>query len=156
MVVFRTVTCWVPAAAGRKTILHRPALAEQFIEFFSRTDSFALGVCNGCQMMSRLKALIPGAQYWPRFERNASEQYEGRLVQVRIAESPSLFFAGMAGSVVPIANAHGEGRAVFESEAQRSRAIAALHYAHSDGQATDIYPYNPNGSPGGQCAFTTY
>ena len=102
-----------------QTILHRPALAEQFVQFFGHPDTFALGVCNGCQMMSRLKALIPGAQHWPRFERNASEQYEGRLVQVRIADSPSLFFAGMAGSVVPIANAHGEGRQC--SQMKRSR-----------------------------------
>jgi phosphoribosylformylglycinamidine synthase len=138
-----------------QTILHRPALAELFIGFFARADSFALGVCNGCQMMSRLKSLIPGAQHWPRFERNASEQYEGRLVQVRIADSPSLFFAGMAGSVVPIANAHGEGRAVFQTEAHQREAIAALHYVDSSAEATEVYPYNPNGSPGGQCAYTT-
>ena len=138
-----------------KTILHNPKLAEMFVGFFSRDDSFALGVCNGCQMMSRLKALIKGAQYWPRFERNLSEQYEGRLVQVEVADSPSLFFAGMAGSVVPIANAHGEGRAVFDSPAQRSQAPVAMRYVDSHRRATDTYPYNPNGSPGGKCAFTT-
>ncbi len=138
-----------------KTILHNPKLAEMFVAFFSREDSFALGVCNGCQMMSRLKALIPGAQHWPRFERNASEQYEGRLVQVEVVESNSLFFAEMAGSVVPIANAHGEGRAVFEASSQQTSASVAMRYVDSHRRATDAYPYNPNGSPGGQCAFTT-
>lgn len=138
-----------------KTILFNPKLAEMFIEFFERSDSFALGVCNGCQMMSRLKALVPNAQHWPRFERNASEQYEGRLVQVAVSDSPSLFFAGMAGSVVPIANAHGEGRAVFDTEAQQRNAVVAMRYVDSQGQATERYPYNPNGSPNGQCAFTT-
>ena len=138
-----------------KTILHHPKLAEMFIEFFSRDDSFALGVCNGCQMMSRLKALIPGARHWPRFERNASEQYEGRLVQVEVMQSASLFFAEMTGSVVPIANAHGEGRAVFDSAVQQNGTNAAMRYVDSQHRATDAYPYNPNGSPGGQCAFTT-
>lgn len=138
-----------------KTILHNPKLAEMFIEFFGREDSFGLGVCNGCQMMSRLKALIPGARHWPRFERNLSEQYEGRLVQVAIADSPSLFFSGMAGSVAPIANAHGEGRAVFDPEAQRREAIVAMRYVDSNWEETDSYPSNPNGSPGGRCAFTT-
>ncbi|HKO66211.1 MAG TPA: phosphoribosylformylglycinamidine synthase, partial [Burkholderiaceae bacterium] len=138
-----------------KTILHNPKLAEIFVEFFSRTDTFALGVCNGCQMMSRLKALIPGARDWPRFERNTSEQYEGRLVQVQVTSSASLFFAGMAGSVVPIANAHGEGRAVFDSSDQQANAKTAMHYVDSLHRPSDVYPYNPNGSPGGQCAFTT-
>ncbi len=138
-----------------KTILHNPKLAEMFVEFFNRDDSFALGVCNGCQMMSRLKALIPGAQHWPRFERNASEQYEGRLVQVQVTPSASLFFADMAGSVVPIANAHGEGRAVFDSVAQHDGAKVAMRYVDSQHRPTDMYPYNPNGSPEGRCAFTT-
>jgi phosphoribosylformylglycinamidine synthase len=138
-----------------KTILHNPKLAEIFVDFFNRSDTFALGVCNGCQMMSRLKALIPGARHWPRFERNASEQYEGRLVQVQVTPSASLFFAGMAGSVVPVANAHGEGRAVFDSTAQQAGATVAMHYVDSLHRPTDVYPYNPNGSPAGQCAFTT-
>ncbi|HVE89325.1 MAG TPA: phosphoribosylformylglycinamidine synthase subunit PurQ, partial [Burkholderiaceae bacterium] len=138
-----------------KTILHNPQLAEMLVQFFGRTDSFALGVCNGCQMMSRLKALIPGAREWPDFERNASEQYEGRLVQVEVTKSASLFFTDMAGSVMPIVNAHGEGRAVFDSTAQQSGAIMAMRYVDSHYRATDAYPYNPNGSPGGQCAFTT-
>ncbi|MEP6609402.1 MAG: phosphoribosylformylglycinamidine synthase [Burkholderiaceae bacterium] len=138
-----------------QTILLNTALAEMFVEFFGRSDSFALGVCNGCQMMSRLKMLIPGAQAWPRFDRNASEQYEGRLVQVQVAESPSLFFAGMAASIAPIVNAHGEGRAVFESGAQRKAAVCAMRYVDSQGRPTESYPDNPNGSPDGQCAFTT-
>ena len=138
-----------------KTILYNPRLAEMFIEFFARGDSFALGVCNGCQMMSRLKALIPGARHWPRFERNASEQYEGRLVQVQVTQSASLFFTGMAGSVIPIANAHGEGRAVFDSTAQQAGVSISMRYVDSEHRPTNAYPYNPNGSPAGQCAFTT-
>jgi len=138
-----------------KTILHNPRLAEMFISFFNRTDSFALGVCNGCQMMSHLRSVIPGAQDWPRFERNASEQFEGRLVQVEIPESPSIFFAGMAGSRAPIANAHGEGRAVFASDEQRRKARVAMRYVDSQGQATERYPYNPNGSVAGITGLTT-
>jgi phosphoribosylformylglycinamidine synthase len=138
-----------------KTILHNPRLAEMFAAFFDRGDSFALGVCNGCQMMSHLRAIIPGARHWPRFERNASEQFEGRLVQVEIPESPSLFFAGMAGSRAPIANAHGEGRAVFASAEQQAQAVVALRYVDSNGRATEVYPYNPNGSPGGITGLTT-
>ena len=138
-----------------KTILHNPRLAEMFISFFNRTDSFALGVCNGCQMMSHLRSVIPGAQDWPRFERNASEQFEGRLVQVEIPESPSIFFAGMAGSRAPIANAHGEGRAVFASDEQRRKARVAMRYVDSQGQATERYPYNPNGSAAGITGLTT-
>jgi phosphoribosylformylglycinamidine synthase len=138
-----------------KTILHNPKLAEMFIAFFGRADSFALGVCNGCQMMSHLRAIIPGARDWPRFERNASEQFEGRLVQVEIPESPSLFFAGMAGSRVAIANAHGEGRAVFASGEAQAKAVVAMRYVDSRGQATERYPYNPNGSAGGITGLTT-
>ncbi|HVH34654.1 MAG TPA: phosphoribosylformylglycinamidine synthase [Tahibacter sp.] len=138
-----------------KTILYNPRLAEQFAAFFGRADSFALGVCNGCQMMSQLASLIPGAQQWPRFERNASEQFEGRLVMVEVPESPSLFFAGMAGSRMPIANAHGEGRAVFRSADDAARALVALRYVDSHGVATERYPYNPNGSPGGITGLTT-
>jgi phosphoribosylformylglycinamidine synthase len=142
-----------------KSILHNPALAEQFVGFFARADSFALGVCNGCQMMSQLAPIIPGAQSWPRFERNLSEQFEGRLVMAEVVESPSLFFAGMAGSRMPIANAHGEGRAVFASEAAHRQAIAShlvcARYVDAQGRATERYPFNPNGSPGGINALTT-
>jgi phosphoribosylformylglycinamidine synthase len=138
-----------------KTILHRPQLAQMFVEFFARADSFALGVCNGCQMMSHLRSIIPGAQHWPRFERNASEQFEGRLVQVEVTDSPSLFFTGMAGSRIPIANAHGEGRAVFDNAEQRAQAIVALSYVDSHGRPTEAYPYNPNGSTDGITGLTT-
>jgi phosphoribosylformylglycinamidine synthase len=138
-----------------KTILYNPKLAEMFGAFFGRTDSFALGVCNGCQMMSHLRSIIPGAGDWPRFERNASEQFEGRLVQVEIPESPSLFFAGMGGSRIPIANAHGEGRAVFGSSTAQSRAVVAMRYVDTHGQATEHYPHNPNGSVGGITGLTT-
>lgn len=138
-----------------KTILYNPGLAEAFTAFFHRPDSFALGVCNGCQMMSQLAPLIPGAEHWPRFERNASEQFEGRLVMTEVLDSPSLFFAGMAGSRMPIANAHGEGRAVFASEAARSRAIVAARYVDAQGRVTERYPENPNGSPDGVNALTT-
>jgi phosphoribosylformylglycinamidine synthase len=138
-----------------KTIVHNPKLAEAFTAFFHRPDSFALGVCNGCQMMSQLSMMIPGAQHWPRFERNASEQFEGRLVMTEVLESPSLFFAGMAGSRMPIANAHGEGRAVFASEQARAKAIVAARYVDSHGRPTEHYPENPNGSPAGINAVTT-
>ena len=138
-----------------KTILHNPRLAAMFAAFFGREDTFALGVCNGCQMMSHLRVIIPGARHWPRFERNASEQFEGRLVQVEIPESPSLFFAGMAGSRVPIANAHGEGRAVFDTAEQRAGAVVAMRYVDSHGRPTEAYPYNPNGSAGGVTGVTT-
>ena len=138
-----------------KTILFNPRLAEQFATFFGRPDTFALGVCNGCQMMSQLAPMIPGARHWPRFARNASEQFEGRLIMVEVIESPSLFFAGMAGSRMPIANAHGEGRAVFADDAARVSAIVAARYVDSSGVATDRYPYNPNGSPNGVTGLTT-
>jgi phosphoribosylformylglycinamidine synthase len=139
-----------------KTILYNPKLAEMFSVFFGRTDSFALGVCNGCQMMSHLRSIIPGAADWPGFERNASEQFEGRLVQVEIPDSPSLFFAGMGGSRVPIANAHGEGRAVFGSSAAQARAVVAMRYVDTQGKATERYPHNPNGSAGGITGLTTH
>jgi phosphoribosylformylglycinamidine synthase len=138
-----------------KTILYNPQLAAMFIAFFGRADSFALGVCNGCQMMSHLRSIVPGARHWPRFERNVSEQFEGRLVQVEVPESPSLFFAGMAGSRIPIANAHGEGRAVFASEADRAAAPVAMSYVDPTGLVTERYPHNPNGSVDGIAGLTT-
>jgi phosphoribosylformylglycinamidine synthase len=142
-----------------KSILHNPRLAEQFVQFFARGDSFALGVCNGCQMMSQLAPIIPGAQHWPRFHRNLSEQFEGRLVMTEVLDSSSLFFAGMAGSRMPIANAHGEGRAVFASSEAMQAAIdsklVAARYVDSQGRATERYPHNPNGSPLGINALTT-
>jgi phosphoribosylformylglycinamidine synthase len=142
-----------------KTILHNPKLAEEFAAFFLRGDSFALGVCNGCQMMSQLSMMIPGAQCWPRFTRNRSEQFEGRLVMAEVLESPSLFFAGMAGSRMPIANAHGEGFAAFSRPEHRAHAegerLVAVRYVDSEGRATERYPYNPNGSPHGITGLTT-
>jgi len=142
-----------------KSILHNPKLADQFAAFFARPDSFALGVCNGCQMMSQLAPIIPGAALWPRFEGNHSAQFEGRLVMTEVLDSPSLFLAGMAGSRMPIANAHGEGRAVFASEEAVEQAIAqrlvAARYVDPQGHATERYPHNPNGSPLGINALTT-
>jgi phosphoribosylformylglycinamidine synthase len=138
-----------------KTILFNPGLSEQFAAFFSRRDTFALGVCNGCQMMSQLRGMIPGAAHWPRFERNASEQFEARLVMVEIPASPSIFLADMAGSRIPVANAHGEGRAVFGPGQSAAQATIALRYIDAAGAPTQRYPENPNGSPGGVCGLTT-
>ncbi|PAT37189.1 phosphoribosylformylglycinamidine synthase [Vandammella animalimorsus] len=138
-----------------RSITFNPALAEQFEQFFARGDTFGLGVCNGCQMFAELAGIIPGAQAWPRFTTNRSERYEARLVQALVPDSPSLFFAGMAGSRLPIVVAHGEGFANFGQRGNASAAIAALHYADHLGQPTEQYPLNPNGSPGGLAAVTT-
>ena len=138
-----------------KTILFNPKLADQFAGFFARPQSFALGVCNGCQMMSQLRSMIPGATHWPRFERNASEQFEARLVMVEVPPSPSIFLADMAGSRIPVVNAHGEGRAVFGSPQALSDAHVALRFVDAAGAATERYPENPNGSPMGICGLTT-
>jgi len=128
---------------------------DQFDAFFHRDDSFALGVCNGCQMMSTLKSIIPGASHWPSFERNRSEQFEARLLQVEVLDSPSIFLSGMAGSKLPLVVAHGEGRAQFDSPEQQANAIAALRYLGPDDAAAITYPHNPNGSPDGLTGFTT-
>jgi len=138
-----------------KSILFNARARGVFEAFFARRDSFALGVCNGCQMLAALKEIIPGAAHWPTFLRNRSEQYEARYVMVEVLESPSILFAGMAGSRMPVASAHGEGRAAFASEAERRAAIAALRFVDHYGQATETYPLNPNGSPGGLTGFTT-
>jgi phosphoribosylformylglycinamidine synthase len=138
-----------------KTILFHSRLADEFAAFFQRPDSFALGVCNGCQMMSQLKSMIPGARDWPRFLPNRSEQFEARLTMVEVVDSPSIFLAGMSGSRMPIVNAHGEGRAAFDDEASRARALTALRYVDAAGQPTERYPENPNGSPGGVSGLTT-
>ena len=139
---------------GAASILHNARARDEFEGFFQRSDTFALGVCNGCQMMSRLKAIIPGAEAWPRFERNLSEQFEARFVMVEVPESPSILLAGMAGSRMPIVVAHGEGRAVFAAGAQE-RALTALRYVDHGGRATEAYPFNPNGSPSGIAGLTT-
>ncbi|MFO1283868.1 MAG: phosphoribosylformylglycinamidine synthase [Burkholderiales bacterium] len=140
-----------------KSIRFDPRLADGFAAFFARTDAFALGVCNGCQMMSALADLVPGAAHWPRFVRNRSEQFEARLVMLEVAASPSLFFAGMAGSRIPVATAHGEGRAEFRDAAHlaSARARVALAYVDPRGLATERYPHNPNGSPEGIAGLTT-
>ncbi len=144
------------AGAGwARSILFNTALADAFAAFFARPDTFSLGVCNGCQMMSLLKDIIPGAQGWPRFLRNRSEQYEARLVQVEVLESPSVLLAGMAGSRMPIVVAHGEGRAVFADDRQRAQARGALAYIEHDGSRASRYPANPNGSPDGLTGFTS-
>src|SRR5690606_25268375 len=124
-----------------------------------RSDSFSLGVCNGCQMMANLKPLIPGADHWPRFVRNQSEQFEARVVMVEVPRSPSILFDRMAGSVMPIVVAHGEGYAEFTSApmAQQFSASSqvALRYVDNHLQVTERYPFNPNGSPFGITAVTS-
>ena len=139
-----------------KSILFHDRTRDEFQAFFDRADTFALGICNGCQMFSHLKALIPGADHWPRFLANRSAQFEARLSLVEIVESPSLFFAGMAGSRLPIATSHGEGRATFGNDNDRilaSHTIAA-RYVDNYGQVADRYPANPNGSRDGICALS--
>jgi phosphoribosylformylglycinamidine synthase len=138
-----------------KSILFNSRARDQFAAFFQRADSFALGVCNGCQMMSQLHELIPGADAWPRFERNLSEQFEARFAQVEVLASPSIFFAGMAGSMMPIAVSHGEGRVVFRDPAHAAQALSSVRYVDHHGAPTEIYPLNPNGSAGGVTGFTT-
>ncbi len=142
-----------------KSILFNPRARDEFAAFFARPETFALGVCNGCQMMAQLRELIPGAELWPHFVRNTSEQFEARLSLVEVYDSPSLFLRDMAGSRLPIAVAHGEGRAVFSDQNALLRAeeagIIALVYVDGYGRPTDRYPYNPNGSPSGVTGFTT-
>jgi phosphoribosylformylglycinamidine synthase len=138
-----------------KSILFHARLSDEFAAFFGRADTFALGACNGCQMMSQLKSMIPGAGHWPRFLSNGSGQFEARLTMVEVPASPSIFFDGMAGSRMPIVNAHGEGRAAFENDESRAQAIVALRYVDALGHVTEQYPENPNGSPGGVTGLTT-
>ena len=138
-----------------KTILFNAALKEQFAEFFGRPDTFGMGVCNGCQMMSNLKSIIPGAEAWPKFTRNKSEQFEARFGMVEVLDSPSIFFADLAGTHAPLAIAHGEGFADFSQTGDLSKVVKALRYIDNRGQATEQYPFNPNGSPGGLTAVTT-
>jgi phosphoribosylformylglycinamidine synthase len=139
-----------------KSILYHSRTRDQFAAFFDRDDTFALGVCNGCQMMSHLKELIPGAENWPQFLRNKSEQFEARLSLVEVVESPSMFLHGMAGSQIPIATSHGEGRAVFADDTARytSSYTVALRYIDNYGKVADAYPANPNGSTDGICGLS--
>ncbi|MDH4449567.1 MAG: phosphoribosylformylglycinamidine synthase [Rhodoferax sp.] len=138
-----------------RSITFNEALAAQFTAFFARQDTFGLGVCNGCQMFAELADIIPGAQDWPRFTTNQSERFEARLSQVEVLESPSLFLSGLAGMRLPIAVAHGEGYANFKYRGNAAQAIAAMRYVDNTGAATEAYPFNPNGSPGGLTAVTT-
>ncbi|KJE90222.1 phosphoribosylformylglycinamidine synthase [Capsaspora owczarzaki ATCC 30864] len=143
-----------------KSILFNEIARNEFARFFQRQDVFALGVCNGCQMMSNLRSLVPGAAHWPRFVRNASEQFEARFVQVEVLESPSILLAGMAGSVLPIIVSHGEGRAEFPAEDPTAPANAVnanlvpMRYVDHYGTPTEAFPYNPNGSPLGITSLT--
>jgi len=135
-----------------RSILYNDALKEMFARFFARPETFSLGVCNGCQMLSQLKDIIPGAEAWPKFVKNVSEQFEARYATIEIEPSPSIFFKGMEGSRLPIAVAHGEGR-VWTNGFKPG--ICAAHFVDGRGRATMRYPYNPNGSIGGETAFTT-
>jgi len=139
-----------------KSVLYHSRTRDDFAEFFARGDTFALGVCNGCQMLSQLRELIPGADNWPRFLRNKSEQFEARLSLVEVLESPSIFLDGMAGSRMPIATSHGEGRASFIEENDRYMAshLIAARYVDNYGNVADTYPANPNGSADGICALS--
>ena len=137
-----------------KSILFNPRARDEFESFFKRPDTFALGVCNGCQMMSNLHEIIPGSESWPHFVRNKSEQFEARFVMVEVMPSPSLFFDGMAGSRLPVAVAHGEGYTEFSGDDQRGGAQVALRFVDHQGHATDMYPYNPNGSQAGITGLT--
>jgi phosphoribosylformylglycinamidine synthase len=138
-----------------RSITFNPALAEQFQGFFGRSDTFGLGVCNGCQMFAELADIIPGAQDWPRFTTNQSERFEARLSLVEVLDSPSLFLQGMAGSRLPIAVSHGEGYANFRYRGNADQAIAAMRFVDHTGAPTEAYPFNPNGSPGGLTGVTT-
>ncbi len=141
-----------------KSILYHAAMRAQFAEFLGRADRFALGVCNGCQMLATLRDLVPGASHWPRFVRNRSEQFEARFSMVEVLDSPSLFFQGMAGSRMPVAIAHGEGRAEFTTSTGADRAVAerlaTLRFVDHHGRPSENYPDNPNGSPLGLTGFT--
>jgi phosphoribosylformylglycinamidine synthase len=138
-----------------RSITFNSLLSDEFKAYFSRTDTFGLGVCNGCQMFAELADIIPGAQHWPRFTTNQSERFEARLSMVEVLPSPSLFFHDMAGSRMPIAVAHGEGFANFKFRGNAQQAIAAMRFVDNTGAVTDSYPANPNGSPAGLTAVTT-
>jgi len=142
-----------------KTIRFNGALRDGFAGFFERPNTFALGVCNGCQMLSTLCDLVPGSEHWPRFLRNRSEQFEARLSLVRIEPTPSLFLADMAGSHLPVAVAHGEGRAAFAAAASQAQCeasgLVALRYLENDLSVAGRYPANPNGSAAGIAGVTS-
>ena len=138
-----------------RSVLFNERLRDDFHAFFHRVDTFALGICNGCQMLAALADHIPGAQDWPRFTRNRSEQFEARLSQVEVLDSPSIFFTGMAGSRIPIAVSHGEGLADFSQRGSEASVVRAMRFVDGAGRVATAYPANPNGSPGGLTAVTT-
>ena len=143
--------------AGRgwaASILYHDALRDAFAAFFADPTKFAVGMCNGCQMLAQLKSIIPGAEHWPTFERNASEQYEARLVTLEVLDAGSIMFRGMAGSRIPVVTAHGEGRAVFTEGSKSGKATACVRFVDNRGKPTETFPYNPNGSPDGVAGFT--
>ena len=156
----RTATCSAPAKGWAKSILFHSRLRDDFSAFFARPDTFSLGVCNGCQMMSALSEIIPGTQHWPRFVRNRSEQFEGRLSLVEIVESPSLFFAGMAGSRhADRGRARRRPRGIRRRRARSmlwcANGCCQLRFVDNDGRPAERYPANPNGSPRGLTGITT-
>jgi phosphoribosylformylglycinamidine synthase len=138
-----------------RSITFNERLSEQFQQFFGRGDTFALGVCNGCQMFAELADIIPGAQAWPRFTQNQSHRFEARLSMVEVLDSPSIFLQGMAGSRLPIVVSHGEGFANFAARGNADQVVQAMRYVDNHGQPTEVYPFNPNGSAGGLTAVTT-
>ena len=139
-----------------KSILYNAQARDEFAAFFARTDSFGLGICNGCQMMSNLYQMIPGASSWPRFVRNLSEQFEARVVMAEVLETPSMFLQDMQGSMMPTVVAHGEGRVEVRdrsAEELLESGLACLRYVNADGAPSEIYPLNPNGSALGLNGF---
>ena len=141
-----------------KSILYNPMVRDEFQRFFNRPETFSLGVCNGCQMLATLKELIPGTDSWPKFIRNESEQFEARLSLVRIEKTPSIFLTGMRGALLPIVVSHGEGRATMTRIAMddlESNEQIAMRFSDHFGDPTKLYPYSPNGSPGGMTAVTS-
>jgi phosphoribosylformylglycinamidine synthase len=143
--------------AGRgwaASILYHGDLRDQFAAFFADEKKFAVGMCNGCQMLSHLKAIIPGAEHWPTFARNASEQYEARLVTLEVLDTESVVLRGMAGSRIPVVTAHGEGRAVFAENHKAGKASACVRFIDNRGKPTETFPYNPIGSRVGVAGFT--
>ncbi|MGN6790586.1 MAG: phosphoribosylformylglycinamidine synthase [Rhodanobacteraceae bacterium] len=143
--------------AGRgwaASILYHGDLRDQFAAFFADESKFAVGMCNGCQMLAHMKSIIPGAEHWPTFARNASEQYEARLVTLEVLDAGSILFRGMAGSRIPVVTAHGEGRAVFAEGSKAGKATACVRFVDNRGRVTETFPYNPNGSPDGLAGFT--
>ena len=142
-----------------KSILFNDELKEMFARFFGRKETFSLGVCNGCQMMSQLKEIIPGAEDWPEFTKNKSEQFEARYITVEVMPSPSILMKGMQGSRLGIPVAHGEGLADFEKSGSLDnileKGLLSVRYVDNYGKATERYPFNPNGSPQGVTGLTT-